>query len=115
MLREHFPHLLWQALRGRLEVWDPLFDLLLLPLAYHALLLVVLMPLALPIALFGLAVLGLHVGVAARVGGIGLRRLASLLTEIPVYVAWKLGRMPALARASGRGTRWIRSERTRRT
>lgn len=115
MLREHFPNLLRQALRGRLEFWDPLFDLLLLPLAYHALLLIVLIPLSLPIALFGLGVLGLHVGVAARVGGIGLRRLALLLTEIPLYMAWKLGRMPALARASGRGTRWVRSERTRRT
>lgn len=114
MLRERAPALAKEVLRGRLSMLEPLLDLLLLPLAMHVLLLVVLVGLPSTtgrmVALGSLAVVALHVGCALRVGRAGLADVAALLSA-PFYIAWKIGRLPAILLASRGEAAWVRTER----
>jgi hypothetical protein len=93
---------------------EPLFELLLLPLAFHVVLL--LAALAVPWeparawALIGLFVVATHVLAGIAVGGGGWRDVLALATA-PAYVAWKIALAPAIARASRRSTVWVRTER----
>jgi len=115
MLREHGPALLRRVASGQLRFIDPLLDLLLLPLGYHALLLclLVLFPgiLAKAMGLAGLAILAGHVLAAARLGGIAPRALARIAIGIPFYVAWKLTVLRNTLVASGHSMRWVRTDR----
>ena len=102
-----------EAARGRLALLEPLADLLLLPLGYHALLLVGL--LALPWwpgriwGAAGLAILTFHLAVAAKLGG-RLRDLG-VLAAAPAYLAWKLVVLPRTLRASRPDAPWVRGSR----
>lgn len=114
MLREAAPGLVGEVLRGRVKLFEPLLELLLLPLSWHVLLLglAACVPWA-PgqwIACCGLAVLALHVVAAVFVGRAGWAGLGALASA-PVYVAWKLALAPAIARASRKDTTWVRTER----
>jgi len=117
MLLDHGPDLLRRLLGGQWRFCEPLLDLLLLPLAYHTVLLLSL--LALPwqpariIGLAGLAILALHVLIAARVGGISFGRLLATLLSVPQYVFWKLAMLRATTRAAKASTHWVRTQRDR--
>jgi uncharacterized membrane protein YdfJ with MMPL/SSD domain len=60
--------------------------------------------------LAGLAVVALHVLVAVRVGGGGLRELG-VLAIAPFYVLWKLALLPAITRTGGSRAAWVRTDR----
>lgn len=114
MVREAGPGLVAAVATGSWRLFEPLLELLLLPLASHVLVLA--LALALPwepgrvCALAGLIVVAVHVLAGIAVGGGGWRDLAALAAA-PFYVAWKLALMPAIARASRRDTDWVRTER----
>lgn len=115
MLREHGAPLLARVLCGQWRLLEPLLDLLLPPLAYHALLLLALLAMpwgwARAVALGGLAVLVLHVLCAARLGGIGWRGLARVALRVPAYLWWKLRLVRDLWRASSPRMAWVRTGR----
>ena len=114
LLLQAGPGLTSRFLKGAFNLWEPLCDLLLLPLAFHALVLTA--GLFLPFAaiqfyaLGGLGVLALHVLVALRVGG-GRWRDLGILATVPLYMAWKIAILPILLKTSGRDATWIRTQR----
>lgn len=115
MLMQHGPGLLRQALSGQARLLEPLLDLLLLPLAYHAFLLLVLLALPLPparaLGTAGLLVLVLHVLAAARVGGLGLGQLLHTLLQVPRYLVWKLWMLLRTVRNASTDAAWVRTDR----
>ncbi len=112
--RQHLPGLLGAVARGRLRLLEPALDLLLLPLAFHAGLL--LLCLAWPSATVsqcgaaGLLVLTLHVAAALDVGEASLRDLRALAIA-PGYLAWKLLRLPATLLQARGDAPWVRTAR----
>jgi cellulose synthase/poly-beta-1,6-N-acetylglucosamine synthase-like glycosyltransferase len=114
MLVENVPVLLLELVRGRLALLEPLLDLLLLPLAFHLILLLcaVVTPSSVARALgaAGIAVVLLHLLGAIRVGGGSAKDLAILATA-PFYVIWKVLLIPKLISTSRSGAAWIRTER----
>jgi hypothetical protein len=102
-----------EVARGRLALLEPLADLLLLPLGYHALLLLGLLALPwLPGRIGGAAALGVlafHLAVAAKLGG-RLRDLG-ILAAAPAYLVWKLLLLPRTLRASRADAPWVRGSR----
>ncbi len=114
MAIQNLPGLLRGAISGKLRLLEPSLDLVLLPLAFHVTLLglIVLMPLdfARMYALFGLALVALHVVVGILVGGGDWRDFAALLSA-PFYVAWKLAALPKTLESARKETAWVRTER----
>jgi hypothetical protein len=114
MLLEHAPGLVGDVLRGRGRAAEPLLDLLLPPLAYHAALVGVLALLpfdwARAIGLAGLAVIALHVVAATIVCRLPPTRLL-LLAAAPFYIAWKILLLPATLAAAARDHPWVRTAR----
>ncbi len=108
------PRLLGDILTGRWRMLEPLLDLLLLPLAFHIVLLAAaaFTPLAAvrAAALAGLAVVGLHVFAALLKGGGGPRDFLALAAA-PAYILWKLAILPIIALTSRRSAEWVRTER----
>ena len=117
MLLDHAPSLFTRVFSGQPRFLEPLLDLLLLPIAYHVLLLLILLLLSSPLAwmfsLSGLAIVALHVLIAARVGGITWGQLAMILVYIPKYLFWKLAMLRSILSASKTSTRWVRTDRNR--
>jgi cellulose synthase/poly-beta-1,6-N-acetylglucosamine synthase-like glycosyltransferase len=115
MLLDHAPSLFKRVFSGQLRFLEPLLDLLLLPIAYHSLLLLILLflpfPLAWIISLSGLVIVALHVLIAARVGGLSWGQLAGILIHIPKYLFWKLAILRSILSASKVSTRWVRTDR----
>jgi cellulose synthase/poly-beta-1,6-N-acetylglucosamine synthase-like glycosyltransferase len=102
------------ALRGQWRLADPLFDLALLPLAWHVSLLLVALALGAgavqALAAAGLVVVGLHVALALRL--MRAQRAHGLaLLGVPAYLAWKLCLAGATWRAADRRAAWVRSAR----
>lgn len=114
MIREQTPILLRGILAGRWREWEPLLELWLLPLAFHVLLLLLaLLPPFAPsriYALCGLALVGLHVLAAIRVGGGGWRDLQAVAAA-PFYILWKLTLFKALLRGARKDAAWVRTDR----
>ena len=114
MLADWGPTLAKEILQGRLNRLEPLLDLLLLPLAFHVLLvLAALLPPFGPsrgYALFGLAVVVLHVIAAIRVGQGGWQDYLGLAAA-PFYVLWKLTLFKAYARSTRKDAEWVRTDR----
>jgi cellulose synthase/poly-beta-1,6-N-acetylglucosamine synthase-like glycosyltransferase len=114
MIREQTPGLALEVLKGNLRLLEPLLELLLLPLAFHVFLLLCLLAvpttLAWYSALAGLAVVGLHVGVALYVGQAGWRDLLALLAA-PFYIVWKLTLGRQLLKSASSEAAWVRTER----
>lgn len=114
MLGSHAPALLKRVLSGERLLVEPMLDLLLLPLSYHVLLL--LLTLAVPVgfarayALAALALVLIHTLVAIRVGGGGLRDLATLAIA-PFYIVWKLTVLRLIGRSARRNASWVRTQR----
>lgn len=115
MLLEHGGKLARRVCAGQAVYLEPLLDLLLLPLAYHSILLLVLLILPVPLArllgMIGLAVLVLHVIAAAHVGGLSGRQLTCVLLKVPRFILWKLTVVASIIRSSRATTRWVRTER----
>lgn len=115
MLLDHGGTLARRTLGGQFRFLEPLLDLLLLPLAYHTLLLLSLllfpMAWAKALGLFGLLVLAGHVTIAARVGGLSPARVALIALHLPKYLAWKLSMLRGTVGASRVSTRWVRTDR----
>lgn len=114
MLREHGLPLAGTIFRGRVRAIEPLLDLLLLPLGFHAILLIAglcgTQPWLRESALFGLATLLLHVLAATSRGSAPMKDLRALATA-PAYVLWKIVKLPATVLASTRQASWVRTER----
>jgi len=114
LLRERTPGLFRDVMRGNLRAVEPLFDLWLLPLAFHVTVLIVAAsspwPLSRAVGLMGLTVVAIHLLAAIVVGGGNWRDIASLLAA-PFYVIWKLLLIPTLVRSSKSDSTWIRTER----
>ena len=114
MIADVAPGLLREVFAGRWKLCEPLLELLLLPLAFHLVLLIV--TLCVPwlpgqiYASVGLCVVGLHVGAALVVGGGGMRDLIALLVA-PFYVVWKLTMVRSLVGAAKKDTEWVRTDR----
>ncbi len=116
LARSLVPRLAKRVLKGEGRLLEPLIDLVTLPLAFHVLLLMCAVFLfqttqtAWFLALGGLGIVALHVGVAMRLGGAGAREL-SVLALAPLYMVWKLTRALSIARASGGDAEWVRTAR----
>jgi cellulose synthase/poly-beta-1,6-N-acetylglucosamine synthase-like glycosyltransferase len=111
---EKSPALLHGIARGRVRLVEPLLDLLLLPLAFHGLLL--LAALAIPLgwsrlyALIGLGTVALHLAAAAWLGNASWRDLGALLAA-PWYLVWKLSLVKAIVAGSRVSAPWVRAPR----
>jgi cellulose synthase/poly-beta-1,6-N-acetylglucosamine synthase-like glycosyltransferase len=116
LMRSAIPVLLQDLFRGKRSGLEALFDLLTLPLAFHVTL-VALTALAFPgpvrgYACMALAVVGFHViSAIATAGG---RRDAIALLAAPVYMLWKIIRLPFIFSASRKNAKWIRTPRKKR-
>lgn len=110
---EWSPRLLKQLAKGRLRLLEPLLDLWLLPLSYHAVLLLPL--LFVPIfatrtyGVIGLSLLALHAVTAVRLGWRWKDVL--LLARAPLHVLWKLKMLPQVIAKAGKNASWIRTDR----
>jgi cellulose synthase/poly-beta-1,6-N-acetylglucosamine synthase-like glycosyltransferase len=116
MAREWAPKLALAVAGGRGRLAEPLLELLMLPLAYQVLLLVFAV-IALPypfrvFAALSLAVVAIHVLLAAVLGGQFLKTAAALAAA-PFYVMWKLTTLGAVFSASRRDAGWVRTGRDR--
>ena len=114
MIVEQVPGMIEEVCRGRYALIEPLFELLLLPLAFHIVLL--LLALAIPVdacriyALFGLAVVTFHVLAAIKVGKGGWRDIATLCSA-PFYIIWKVTLAKRLLKGARKNADWTRTER----
>jgi len=114
MLFERAPALFVDVLKGRLRCFEPMMELLLLPLAFHVVLLVVaaLSPqlLVREVALAGIAIVLFHLAVTIVVGKGGWRDLATLASA-PFYILWKLLLIPRMLRNASAKHAWVRTAR----
>jgi len=113
--RAWIPKLAVQICRGHFAAFEPLLELLTLPLAYLGMLSLLLCTMPFGILRgFGAAVsliLLVHVFGAIRLGDNFRKDLLSLLSA-PFYVAWKLTTLLAVFRSSSRKTEWVRTLRS---
>jgi hypothetical protein len=114
MMRDMTPTLARAVLAGRSRLLEPLLDLLLLPLAFHMLLLCGMLLSSFPLvriyALSGLAVVAWHLGVALYVGGGGMKDVLALAAA-PFYMAWKLRMVCTLLRGAKKDMQWVHTTR----
>ncbi|MGA2672914.1 MAG: glycosyltransferase [Terracidiphilus sp.] len=114
MMRRWAPRLMADLLLGRVRSVEPLLDLLALPIATGAFLLLV--AVCFPFAwlrlyaLGGFLVLILHVTVAATCGSDFWGTMRTLATT-PAYIFWKLWLFPEIWRTSRANSAWMRTER----
>jgi len=100
-----------EVLRGRLRLLEPLIDLLSLPLATVAVLLLLasLTP-ARAYASLGLSIVAVYIFLAALFGKDPLLDLAALLLS-PLYLAFKIANFGRTRRAARGNAAWVRTER----
>lgn len=114
MIAQNAPGLAREIVNGRLELIEPLLDLLLLPLAFHVVLLTAAaaIPFALAriYALIALILVAFHICAGIIAGGGGWRDFAALMAA-PAYVLWKLKMVPKILRSASFDTPWMRTER----
>lgn len=113
MAREWVPRLVVRIARGQWRLWEPLLDLMTLPLAYQVLLLTFLLFLPVPLQGFAAVALGIisfHVASASLLGGQPWKTLLTL-TAAPFYVVWKLTTLNSIFSASRRRASWVRTGR----
>ena len=114
LIMDHVPALFMGVLQGQSRLLEPLAELLLLPLAYHVLLLLLTLLIPLPLlqyyAAAGLLLVVAHVLIAIRFGGGGLDDIKALAT-VPFYILWKLTLMPKLWRNARNNAQWQRTDR----
>jgi cellulose synthase/poly-beta-1,6-N-acetylglucosamine synthase-like glycosyltransferase len=99
------------VLGGRLRMFEPLLDLLSLPLTSVVILL--LLALLTPARVYagcGLEIIALYILIAALFGGEPLFDLAALL-QAPFYLAFKIANLGRTRRAARGDAAWVRTER----
>ena len=115
MIREQSLPLAMEVAKGKLRLLEPLLELLLLPLAFHVVLLLGLLAVPLPWARFtalaGLGWVGLHVATALWVGRASWRDWLALFAA-PFYILWKLTLGRQLLKSASTEAAWVRTERT---
>ena len=117
--RSYIVPLIGHILRGRLRAFEPLLELLCVPLAYYSaawLLLAVAAAIPASEYLGGLAlligsVLLAHVSLAIASAPDPLKALQGL-TAVPKYIVWKMVILPRTVRQANAGAEWIRTERS---
>jgi len=110
LIIDHVPVLFMDVLRGQWRLLEPLAELLLLPLAYHVLLLLIALPILPYYALAALLLVAAHVLIAVRQGGGGIEDI-KILAGVPFYILWKLTLMPKLWRSARNDAQWQRTGR----
>jgi cellulose synthase/poly-beta-1,6-N-acetylglucosamine synthase-like glycosyltransferase len=114
LMIDHVPLLFKEVVRGKWNLLEPLAELLLLPLAFHVILLLVtlLTPWALLqyYAAAGLLLVFVHVLIAVFLGGGGLTDI-KILATVPLYILWKLMLLPKLWRNARENAAWQRTDR----
>lgn len=119
MLREHGPTLLRNVLCGKMRNLEPLADLLLLPLAYHVLVLLAALAAAMAsgantlvlVALASLLGVAVHVAAAVHVAHLPWSHLF-LVARIPAYLLWKLRVLAGTLAGSAHHSNWVRTNRS---
>ncbi|HVW85534.1 MAG TPA: glycosyltransferase family 2 protein [Bryobacteraceae bacterium] len=116
MMAEKTPFLLKEILRGKWRLIEPSLDLLLLPLAFHVVLLLI--AAATPatgvrtLGFAGLGIVALHLAAAIWTGG-GRLRDFGVLAAAPFYIVWKILLLPRVLATSRSGAAWVRTERAK--
>jgi len=114
MIAQNVPALAREVVKGNFRLFEPMLELLLLPLTFHVLILAG--TAAIPFApgriyaLAALALVAVHVSAGVIVGGGDERDFAALLA-VPFYIAWKLTLSPYIFRSARRNAEWIRTQR----
>jgi cellulose synthase/poly-beta-1,6-N-acetylglucosamine synthase-like glycosyltransferase len=113
--RDLIPLLLGDVLlRSRRDMIEPLFELLLLPLAFHLLLILPLFlsgsSFIIAYAIFAILVLAFHVVSAMIIGKAGFSDYKALVS-VPFYVLWKLSNLNGILKMAGKGAVWKRTGR----
>jgi cellulose synthase/poly-beta-1,6-N-acetylglucosamine synthase-like glycosyltransferase len=114
MIAENVPALTREVFNGKLTLIEPLLELLLLPLAFHAMLLIA--ALAVPFApariyaLIAFLLLALHICAAIVVGGGDWRDFSTLLAA-PFYTIWKLKILAKIFKSAAADSPWVRTNR----
>jgi len=115
IMAEQGPELAYDVfVRGRVRLLEPLLELLLLPLAYHVMLLALLLALATgPLFAYGcfaMLLVVLHVIQAMILGGADAGDWKAFATS-PIYVVRKLTNVVGVLKAARKSTPWIRTRR----
>jgi cellulose synthase/poly-beta-1,6-N-acetylglucosamine synthase-like glycosyltransferase len=101
--------------RGNVRAFEPLLELMTLPLSFHVSMLAVLLVIGSPVfriySLVALVVIFVQVVVAVIVTGGKLDDLATLLAA-PFYIAWKLMLSANIFRFARKDAKWVRTERS---
>jgi cellulose synthase/poly-beta-1,6-N-acetylglucosamine synthase-like glycosyltransferase len=114
MVRRWAPTLAADILHGRVQLIEPLLDLLAAPIATEVFLLLI--AACVPVvwlrlyALGGFLVVAVHVAVAAACGS-GFWAMMRVLATAPAYVFWKLWILPETWRSARANSAWVRTER----
>jgi cellulose synthase/poly-beta-1,6-N-acetylglucosamine synthase-like glycosyltransferase len=114
LIREQTPGLALEVLKGRLNLLEPLLDLLLLPLVFHVSLLLCLLAIPSPVgrllAAVGFSGVAFHVFAAMYLEQRGWRD-AWVLLYVPFYMLWKLSQMQRIFSFARSLAVWERTDR----
>lgn len=114
MILDLAPKLLKDIAKGKWRLVEPLFELMLLPLTYHVLLVIVLLLIAsgsLQVyALLAFLVIVAHV-FAAMWAGKATKEDWKALFSAPFYMAWKVVNFGGILKAASKGAGWKRTAR----
>ena len=112
MIRKFAPNLFLKVLQGEFRLTEPLLDLLLLPLSYHAFFLFILLFLSgffQYYAMIGIGIVTLYLVVSCWLGKC-LQDLPLLLLS-PLYIVWKILITRKIFTGSKKNFDWIRTKR----
>lgn len=114
IVKESVPKLLKKVAGGNLALTEPLADLLLLPLAYHMVLLLLILVCGSGITfgygIFALLTVIFHICVASYLGKCD-RQDFFALCKAPFYILWKLSKIGKIFKASFKNAGWQRTKR----
>lgn len=104
-----------ELIKGNLRAFEPLLELMTLPLSFHVSVLAVLLLIGgTGLRIYTLAALGLvvaHLTIAVIVAGGKLDDL-TVLFAAPFYIAWKLMLSLNILRFARKDAKWLRTERS---
>jgi cellulose synthase/poly-beta-1,6-N-acetylglucosamine synthase-like glycosyltransferase len=118
MAKEWAPKLTAEIARGKWRLTEPLLDLLMLPLAYHVLLLsLALVVLPASFRVLAAAPLGMVLIYVLAACGLGQRPLRTVmaLASVPFYLLWKFTTLAGVVSGSRRNAGWTRTARNHET
>ncbi len=113
IMAEKVPSLIREIFHGKFFCMEVLFDLLTLPLGYHVTL--VLLSVILPsgfgriYACIAICIAGFHV-ISAIVTA-GSREDFKALLIAPLYILWKIAKLPLILKTTGKNATWVRTPR----